>query len=219
MIPPPVAVWLDYLIDLEITKLTTASRRATSSAQQGPARAARGRVFRWIYDRLRGPSATCHGLPDQDELKRLAAPYYKLPHGRRRRPHARRQGLYAHLGKQAHMTCELSPYSCMPNTMSIGAMSNVLGRHPDLLYAPIEVKGTPRSTPFRAPDGSHRGEEARARSSTTSLADPGSIEYGAPGGGGARRARATYRVPHWRRGHRRERALPSGTEAPSGRGY
>jgi predicted nucleotide-binding protein (sugar kinase/HSP70/actin superfamily) len=39
------------------------------------------------------------------------------------------------------MTCELSPYSCMPNTMSQGAMANVLGRHPDLLYAPIEIKG------------------------------------------------------------------------------
>src|SRR6185369_7107628 len=43
--------------------------------------------------------------------------------------------------RHAHMICELSPYSCMPNTMSVGAMSNVLGRHPDLLYAPIEVKG------------------------------------------------------------------------------
>ena len=29
----------------------------------------------------------------------------------------------------------------MPNTMSQGAMANVLGRHPDLLYAPIEIKG------------------------------------------------------------------------------
>ena len=39
------------------------------------------------------------------------------------------------------MTCELSPYSCMPNTMSQGAMANVLGSYPDLLYAPIEIKG------------------------------------------------------------------------------
>jgi predicted nucleotide-binding protein (sugar kinase/HSP70/actin superfamily) len=39
------------------------------------------------------------------------------------------------------MICELSPYSCMPNTMSIGAMAAVLGKHPDLLYAPIEIKG------------------------------------------------------------------------------
>jgi hypothetical protein len=39
------------------------------------------------------------------------------------------------------MTCELSPYACMPNTMSVGAMAAVQGRHPDLLYAPLEIKG------------------------------------------------------------------------------
>jgi hypothetical protein len=39
------------------------------------------------------------------------------------------------------MICELSPYSCMPNTMSVGAMAAVLGKHPDLLYAPLEIKG------------------------------------------------------------------------------
>src|SRR6201988_965977 len=39
------------------------------------------------------------------------------------------------------MICELSPYSCMPNTMSVGAMSAVTGKYPDLLYAPLEIKG------------------------------------------------------------------------------
>jgi predicted nucleotide-binding protein (sugar kinase/HSP70/actin superfamily) len=80
-------------------------------------------------------------LPPQDELRRLAAPWF----------HSRLNGgegdmlvgkaLWAHQQKKAHMICELSPYSCMPNTMSIGAMAGVLGRHPDLLYAPIEIKG------------------------------------------------------------------------------
>src|SRR2546428_8370508 len=51
------------------------------------------------------------------------------------------KALWAHLGKKAHMICELSPYSCMPNTMSIGAMAAVIGKHPDLLYAPLEIKG------------------------------------------------------------------------------
>ena len=51
------------------------------------------------------------------------------------------KALWAHLHKKAHMTCELSPYSCMPNTMSIGAMGAVLGKYPDLLYAPLEIKG------------------------------------------------------------------------------
>jgi predicted nucleotide-binding protein (sugar kinase/HSP70/actin superfamily) len=51
------------------------------------------------------------------------------------------KALYAYHHKKAHMICELSPYSCMPNTMSIGSMANVIGKYPDLLYAPIEVKG------------------------------------------------------------------------------
>jgi predicted nucleotide-binding protein (sugar kinase/HSP70/actin superfamily) len=51
------------------------------------------------------------------------------------------KALWAHLNKKAHMICELSPYACMPNTMSVGAMAGVIGQHPDLLYAPIEVKG------------------------------------------------------------------------------
>jgi predicted nucleotide-binding protein (sugar kinase/HSP70/actin superfamily) len=80
-------------------------------------------------------------LPNQYELQRLAAPFF----------HHRLSGgegdmligkaLHAHHHKTAHMICELTPYSCLPNTMSIGAMSNVLGKHPDLLYAPIEIKG------------------------------------------------------------------------------
>ncbi len=51
------------------------------------------------------------------------------------------KALWAHQNKKAHMICELSPYSCMPNTMSIGAMAGVIGKHPDLLYAPLEIKG------------------------------------------------------------------------------
>lgn len=51
------------------------------------------------------------------------------------------KALYAYHYKKAHMICELSPYSCMPNTMSIGAMAAVTGKYPDLLYAPLEIKG------------------------------------------------------------------------------
>jgi predicted nucleotide-binding protein (sugar kinase/HSP70/actin superfamily) len=51
------------------------------------------------------------------------------------------KAIWAHTKKKAHMICELSPYSCMPNTMSIGAMSGVIGKYPDLLYAPLEIKG------------------------------------------------------------------------------
>ena len=100
------------------------------------------RLYGWTYNRLRAALADIpHAMPDQYELRRLAAPYF----------HHRLSGgegdmlvgkaLWAHLHKKAHMICELSPYACMPNTMSIGAMAGVIGKYPDLLYAPLEIKG------------------------------------------------------------------------------
>jgi predicted nucleotide-binding protein (sugar kinase/HSP70/actin superfamily) len=140
--PAPIAVWLDYLIRVHIQKL---------EEYVGIDRKARYRIVKsralqsllgWTYRRLRRALGDLpHELPDQYELRRLAAPYF----------HHRMSGgegdmligkaLWAHLHKKAHMICELSPYACLPNTMSIGAMAGVTGRHPDLLYAPIEVKG------------------------------------------------------------------------------
>jgi predicted nucleotide-binding protein (sugar kinase/HSP70/actin superfamily) len=142
VIPPPVSVWLDYLIHLALQQ--TADRVPADPGARRKLRLLRlaRRVYRWNYDRLRSAfEGVPAPLPDQAELRRLAAPYY----------HHRIDGgeghmlvgkaLMAHLHRHAHMVCELSPYGCMPNTMSVGAMANVLGRHPDLLYAPIEVKG------------------------------------------------------------------------------
>ena len=140
--PAPIAVWLDYWMrfyvqifeDYRGIDRFAGAKITTVKALQ--------RAFRWTYDRLRAALGNIpHELPDQYELRRLAAPYY----------HHRLSGgegdmlvgkaLWAHLNKKAHMICELSPYACMPNTMSVGAMAGVVGNHPDLLYAPIEVKG------------------------------------------------------------------------------
>ena len=80
-------------------------------------------------------------LPDQEELKDLAAPFF----------HFELRGGEGHMligqsaaclsSQESHMTCELSPYSCMPNTMSVGRHGQRAGEYPDLLYAPIEIKG------------------------------------------------------------------------------
>lgn len=140
--PAAIAVWLDYWMRFYVqrfedyecidrhARLKIAAMRTLQSA------------FRWTYNRMRAALGNIpHEIPDQYELRRLAAPYF----------HSRLSGgegdmlvgkaLWAHLHKKAHMICELSPYACMPNTMSIGAMSGVLGAHPDLLYAPLEIKG------------------------------------------------------------------------------
>jgi predicted nucleotide-binding protein (sugar kinase/HSP70/actin superfamily) len=140
--PAAIAVWLDYLIRCQVQSLedyvgVEKGARAKLAALKGAQR-----LFRWSYNRMRAALGDIpFEMPDQYELRRLAAPYF----------HHRLSGgegdmlvgkaLWTHQRKKAHMICELSPYACMPNTMSIGAMAGVTGKYPDLLYAPIEVKG------------------------------------------------------------------------------
>ena len=140
--PASVSIWLDYLLRLAgqdfadrfgIEKGARLKYGAVRALQAG---------LRWTHNRMRSAiNDVPREMPDQYELRALAAPYY----------HSRLNGgegdmlvgkaLWAYLHKKAHMTCELSPYSCMPNTMSIGAMAAVIGKYPDLLYAPLEIKG------------------------------------------------------------------------------
>jgi len=140
--PAAVTVWLDYLLrhaaqnfeDRIGIKRGARLHKALVHVGHG--------LLRWTYNRMRGALADVpHELPDQYELRRLAAPYYYSRLSGGEGDMLVGKALWAHLGKKAHMTCELSPYACMPNTMSIGAMAAVLGKHPDLLYAPIEIKG------------------------------------------------------------------------------
>jgi predicted nucleotide-binding protein (sugar kinase/HSP70/actin superfamily) len=140
--PAAITIWLEYL--LRYMAQRTEDRIGIERGARLKYATLRGLewLLRWTYDRMRRALAGVpHELPDQYELRRLAAPYY----------HSRLAGgeadmlvgkaIWAHLNRKAHMVCELSPYSCMPNTMSIGAMAAVLGRHPGLLYAPLEIKG------------------------------------------------------------------------------
>jgi predicted nucleotide-binding protein (sugar kinase/HSP70/actin superfamily) len=140
--PAAITIWLDYLLRFagqEFEERIGIDRAAR--LKLGGIRAAQA-LLRWTHARMRRALGEVpRELPDQYELRRLAAPYF----------HSRLNGgegdmlvgkaLWAHLRRKAHMICELSPYSCMPNTMSIGAMAAVVGKHPDLLYAPLEIKG------------------------------------------------------------------------------
>ena len=140
--PAAVTIWLDYLLRFagqgfeDRLGIERSARWQLAVVQMGH------KVLRWTYDRMRHAlNDVPHELPDQYELRRLAAPYYYSRLSGGEGDMLVGKALWAHLGKKAHMTCELSPYACMPNTMSIGAMAAVLGKHPDLLYAPIEIKG------------------------------------------------------------------------------
>ena len=140
--PAAMTIWFDYLLRLAAQEFEDRigidrGARLKSAALKGVQK-----LLGWTHGRMRRALGDVpHELPDQYELRRFAAPYY----------HSRLNGgegdmlvgkaLWAHRYGKAHMICELSPYSCMPNTMSVGAMAAVLGKHPDLLYAPLEIKG------------------------------------------------------------------------------
>ena len=142
VVPPPIAVWLHYLMHPVIRKLE--KRNQVSKHPKRDELILKGveRLFVRTYNGLRKEFAYIPGeLPDQIELKELAAPYFHFELRGGEGHMLIGKALHAYHHKKAHMICELSPYSCMPNTMSIGAMANVTGKYPDLLYAPIEVKG------------------------------------------------------------------------------
>ena len=140
--PAGITVWMDYLLRLGLQRFEDYSGiEKGARLKLGLGRTAQA-IYRGVVARLRRAMGNLpRDIPHQLELRRLAAPYF----------HSRLDGgegdmlvgkaIWAHQKRKAHMICELSPYSCMPNTMSIGAMAGVIGKHPDLLYAPLEIKG------------------------------------------------------------------------------
>ena len=140
--PAPVAVWLDYLIRVAAQKLEDYVGIDRHARAKLTMIRTLQRVYRWNYDRMRRALGDIpHEMPLQSELRELAAPYFHHSLSGGEGDMLIGKALWCHHHRKAHMICELSPYACMPNTMSIGAMAGVTGKYPDLLYAPIEVKG------------------------------------------------------------------------------
>ncbi|MCS6876524.1 MAG: hypothetical protein NZM36_06690, partial [Aquificaceae bacterium] len=142
VIPPPVAIWMDYLINMELFKLEDSKGFVKKYYLKKLAINTIAKLYKFVYNRLRKALNNIpNPMPDQRTLKELAKPYfyYRLTGGEGHMLIGK--ALYAYKNKQSHMICELSPYGCLPNTMSVGAMARVLGDYPDLLYAPIEIKG------------------------------------------------------------------------------
>jgi predicted nucleotide-binding protein (sugar kinase/HSP70/actin superfamily) len=140
--PAAITVWMDYLLRLGLQRFEDYSGIEKGARWKLGAGRAVQAIYRWTYARLRrAMNDLPHELPHQLELRRLAAPWFNSRLDGGEGDMLVGKALWAHQRKKAHMICELSPYSCMPNTMSVGAMAGVIGRHPDLLYAPLEIKG------------------------------------------------------------------------------
>ena len=197
--PAVIVVWFDYLMRMAaqgfedhigIDRGAYLKSRAIHAAQ---------RLLRWNYGRMRRAlGGVPHELPEQSELRDLAKPYF----------HSRLDGgegdmligkaLWAHQKKKAHMICELSPYSCMPNTMSIGAMAAVIGKHPDLLYAPLEIKGDAEVHALSRCQMILTEAKKRAQKEYEAvLARTGRTVDQLKGRETTEMRRATYRVPHY----------------------
>jgi predicted nucleotide-binding protein (sugar kinase/HSP70/actin superfamily) len=140
-----------------------------------------------------------HEIPNQYELRSLAAPYFHHQLSGGEGDMLVGKALWSHLHKKAHMICELSPYACMPNTMSVGAMAGVVAKHPDLLYAPLEIKGDAEVHALSRCQMILTEAKKRARSELESTLAESGLTLDAA------RARldrnpamkkATYRVPH-----------------------
>ena len=198
--PAAVTVWLDYLLRLGLQRFEDYAGIERGARMKLAVGRLVQAIYRWTYNRLRGALDDLpHEPPSQFELRRLAAPYF----------HSRLDGgegdmlvgkaLWAHHHKKAHMICELTPYACMPNTMSIGAMAAVIGKHPDLLYAPLEIKGDAEVHALSRCQMVLTEAKSRAQREFEGTLEETGMTLGEVRdylGGHPEMRRATYRVPH-----------------------
>jgi predicted nucleotide-binding protein (sugar kinase/HSP70/actin superfamily) len=140
--PAAITIWMDYLLRLGLQRFEDYSGiEKHARLKLGLGRVAQG-LYRLTVNRLRRAMGNLpHETPSQFELRRLAAPYFHRNLDGGEGDMLVGKTLWSYHKKKAHMVCELSPYSCMPNTMSIGAMAGVIGKYPEILYAPLEIKG------------------------------------------------------------------------------
>jgi predicted nucleotide-binding protein (sugar kinase/HSP70/actin superfamily) len=140
--PAAITIWMEYLLRLGLQRFEDYSGiEKHARLKLGLGRVAQG-IYRLSVNRLRRAMGDLpHESPSQFELRKLAAPYFHRNLDGGEGDMLVGKSLWAFQKKKAHMICELSPYSCMPNTMSIGAMAGVIGKYPEILYAPLEIKG------------------------------------------------------------------------------
>lgn len=155
----PIGSWVMYL--LFQGRMTAALRRGLDLAPVPPWRQpcawlvseARYRTRRALFaagERFwsRRSGRLAHALggiiespPPQDELARLAAPFYN-PMARGGEGHLEiGKTLYDSLHAHCHMVLSLKPFGCLPSTQSDGAQAAVAGRYPGILFLPIETAG------------------------------------------------------------------------------
>jgi hypothetical protein len=91
-----------------------------------------------IADRLGGIT---HHLVPQDELARLAHPFYhQLTRGGEGHLEVGKNVYYT-VNHLCHMVLALKPFGCMPSSQSDGVQSAVINKFKDMVFLPIETSG------------------------------------------------------------------------------
>ncbi|MFQ5694615.1 MAG: activator of (R)-2-hydroxyglutaryl-CoA dehydratase [Terriglobia bacterium] len=156
----PIATWVMYL--LHQAKAAALSRKGLDAPHHKPAwwqlqkRLANELHFRkkWlllsaaegIYSRqyhrvVKALGEVAHPLVPQDELARLARPFYhQLARGGEAYLEVGKN-IYYTVNNMAHMVLSLKPFGCMPSSQSDGVQSAVVNHFKDMIFLPIETSG------------------------------------------------------------------------------
>lgn len=153
----PVTTWVDYLVDAAHCRLVdekgldfaNGPRRLAGRLKETATRHKKllgivlaRRMVKREYERMRQAlGGMPHAQLDQEELRRLAHPYfdYRIAGGEGYLEVAKT--IYYSANKLAHMILSLKPFGCLPSTQSDGAQAAVLARRPDISFTPVETAG------------------------------------------------------------------------------
>ncbi len=156
----PIATWIAYLLNQASNQQR--DKRGLNEGDTPPGRWAFAKRLRlkkqhraimsklWLanklvlreYERLRKALGnTAHALVNQQELVRIAHPYYNSRSGGGEGHLEVAKNIYYCNKDLAHMVLAVKPFGCMPSTQSDGAQSAVMANFPDMIYLPIETSG------------------------------------------------------------------------------
>jgi predicted nucleotide-binding protein (sugar kinase/HSP70/actin superfamily) len=156
----PIATWVAYM--LHQVKANGANRKALDAPYRNPKWWELSKRFKneakyrskwmglvageamWTYfyhrvaDRLGGIT---HHLVPQQELARLANPFYhQLARGGEGHLEVGKNVYYT-INHLCHMVLALKPFGCMPSSQSDGVQSAVINKFKDMVFLPIETSG------------------------------------------------------------------------------
>jgi predicted nucleotide-binding protein (sugar kinase/HSP70/actin superfamily) len=100
------------------------------------------RMWNFFYHRTADKlGGITHHLAPQDELARVAHPFYNQ-FARGGEGHLEvGKNVYYTIHKLCHMVLALKPFGCMPSSQSDGVQSAVINKFKDMIFLPIETSG------------------------------------------------------------------------------